>query len=59
MECVPYLMGQLEWHRSVGHGVQLVCYVEGQIVLPVQSMVAFVRSRGPAPPILILGAGWR
>ena len=59
MECVPYLMGQLEWHRIVGHGVQLVCHAEVQILLPVHSVEAFVRSRGPAPLILNLGAGWR
>jgi len=32
---------------------------KGQRLLPVQAMEAYVRSRGLAPLILNLGAGWR
>ena len=26
MECVPYFMAKLEWHRMIGHGVEMICH---------------------------------
>ena len=40
-------------------GFDWFAMLEGQIVLPVQAMEAYVRSRDPAPLVLNLGAEWR
>ena len=59
MEYVPSFIAKLEWYRSIGHGVQLVCHVEGQLLLlPVHAMVEFVRSKYSVPLIFKLGAEW-
>ena len=40
-------------------GISWFVMLESQIVLPVHTMEAYVRRRGPVPLILNLGTGWR